>query len=131
MEQPRHVEVQIFADIHGNLVHLFERDCSVQRRHQKIVEIAPALRIPQATREALWADALKFCRAAEYVNAGTVEFLVDEQGRHHFIEVFKYKLKTTSVILRYCCRSTTHCQLRKYVCRTSVRLIHAFKSSTR
>lgn len=87
MEQPRHVEVQVVADVHGNLVHLFERDCSVQRRHQKIVEIAPALGISQATREALWADALKLCKAAKYVNAGTVEFLVDEQGRHYFIEV--------------------------------------------
>lgn len=79
--------MQIIADGKGGMVHLFERDCSVQRRHQKIVEIAPALGIPQETREALWHDAIKICKHAGYKNAGTVEFLVDEEGRHYFIEV--------------------------------------------
>mmetsp|Transcript_33331 Transcript_33331/g.39165 ORF Transcript_33331/g.39165 Transcript_33331/m.39165 type:complete len:1200 (+) Transcript_33331:86-3685(+) len=87
VERPRHVEVQIIADGKGGVVHLFERDCSVQRRHQKMVEIAPALGIPQETREALWSDAIRLCKVCGYKNAGTVEFLVDEQGRHYFIEV--------------------------------------------
>ena len=90
VERPRHVEVQILADGTGagkGVVHLFERDCSVQRRHQKIIEIAPALGVPQSTREALWRDAMKICGECNYKNAGTVEFLVDEIGRHYFIEV--------------------------------------------
>lgn len=68
-------------------MHLFERDCSIQRRHQKIVEIAPAIGIAQETREALWADALKMAKISGYNNAGTVEFLIDELGRHYFMEV--------------------------------------------
>ena len=87
VERPRHVEVQILADAAGEVMHLFERDCSVQRRHQKIVEMAPAQGLPQASREALWADAVKLARASGYVNAGTVEFLVGQDGRHYFIEV--------------------------------------------
>lgn len=87
VEHPRHVEVQILADANGEVMHLFERDCSVQRRHQKVVEMAPAQHLPQATREALWRDAVALAKAAGYRNAGTVEFLVDREGRHYFIEV--------------------------------------------
>jgi acetyl/propionyl-CoA carboxylase alpha subunit/acetyl-CoA carboxylase carboxyltransferase component len=85
--RPRHIEVQVLADRAGALVHLHERDCSVQLRHQKVVEIAPAPALAPRLRERLLADALDLARAAEYVNAGTVEFLVDpEAGRHYFIE---------------------------------------------
>jgi len=87
LEGPKHIEVQVLGDRHGNRVHLFERDCSVQRRHQKVVEIAPAFTLSEATRAALCADALKICAAVDYSNAGTVEFLLDRQGRHYFIEV--------------------------------------------
>src|SRR4051794_37736327 len=84
---PRHIEVQILADGQGNVVHLFERDCSVQRRHQKVVELAPAPNLDPALRERICADAVAFARAIGYVNAGTVEFLVDAAGRHVFIEM--------------------------------------------
>ncbi len=85
--RPRHIEVQILADAHGNVVHLHERDCSVQQRNQKVVEIAPAPGLDPALRARILADATKLARAAEYVNAGTVEFLViPETGEHFFIE---------------------------------------------
>lgn len=84
---PRHIEVQILADAEGNVVHLYERDCSVQRRHQKVVEIAPAPNLDPALRERICADAVAFARHIGYVNAGTVEFLVDERGEHVFIEM--------------------------------------------
>ncbi|MEU6534898.1 pyruvate carboxylase, partial [Streptomyces sp. NPDC047000] len=84
---PRHIEVQILADGAGNVVHLYERDCSVQRRHQKVVEIAPAPNLDPALRERICADAVAFARHIGYVNAGTVEFLVDRDGRHVFIEM--------------------------------------------
>jgi pyruvate carboxylase len=84
---PRHIEVQILADGTGDVVHLFERDCSVQRRHQKVVELAPAPNLDPALRERICADAVAFARAIGYVNAGTVEFLLDRQGRHVFIEM--------------------------------------------
>ncbi|MBW1602024.1 pyruvate carboxylase [Streptomyces sp. JJ66] len=84
---PRHIEVQILADAAGNVVHLYERDCSVQRRHQKVVEIAPAPNLNPALRERICADAVAFARHIGYVNAGTVEFLVDERGNHVFIEM--------------------------------------------
>ncbi|KAA8491876.1 Pyruvate carboxylase 1 [Porphyridium purpureum] len=87
VDRPRHIEIQIFADKSGEVVHLFERDCSVQRRHQKVVEIAPASGISLALREKLWADAVRLTKASGYMNAGTVEFLVDQSGRHYFIEV--------------------------------------------
>src|ERR687883_783934 len=84
---PRHIEVQILADGQGNVVHLFERDCSVQGRHQKVVELAPAPNLDPALRERICADAVAFARAIGYVNAGTVEFLLDREGRHVFIEM--------------------------------------------
>ncbi|HEX3694505.1 MAG TPA: pyruvate carboxylase [Polyangia bacterium] len=85
--RPKHIEVQVLGDNHGNLVHLFERDCSVQRRHQKVVEYAPAWSVSEAIRARLAEDALKVARQVKYTNAGTVEFLVAENGAHYFIEV--------------------------------------------
>ena len=89
--RPRHIEVQILADADGNVVHLFERDCSVQRRHQKVVEIAPAPNLDQSIREALHRDAVAFARSIGYVNAGTVEFLIETEGeragQYAFIEM--------------------------------------------
>jgi pyruvate carboxylase len=88
VRRARHIEVQLLGDRHGGLVHLFERDCSIQRRHQKVVEIAPASNLPDATRQALWTAALAVGRAAGLDNAGTVEFLYDtEAGQFYFIEV--------------------------------------------
>ncbi|KAF9517764.1 hypothetical protein BS47DRAFT_1371222 [Hydnum rufescens UP504] len=87
LERPRHIEVQILADAEGNVVHLFERDCSVQRRHQKVVEVAPATHLPEITRNAILADAIKLAKSVGYRNAGTAEFLVDQAGRHYFIEI--------------------------------------------
>ena len=84
---PQHIEVQILADSQGNVMHLFERDCSLQRRHQKVVEIAPAQHITAEQREQICADAVRFCREINYEGAGTVEFLVDEKGNHVFIEM--------------------------------------------
>ncbi len=86
--QPKHIEVQILADEHGNVMHLGERDCSLQRRYQKVVEYAPAWSVPKETIEALRADAVKIAKHVNYVNAGTVEFLVDgKSGQHYFIEM--------------------------------------------
>lgn len=87
LDKPKHIEVQLLADNYGNVIHLFERDCSVQRRHQKVVEIAPAKNLPKAVRDAILTDAVKLARSANYRNAGTAEFLVDEQNRHYFIEI--------------------------------------------
>jgi pyruvate carboxylase len=87
LERPRHIEVQIIGDSVGNIVHLFERDCSVQRRHQKVVEVAPATHLPEEVRQAIWGDAIKLAKSVNYRNAGTAEFLVDQQGRHYFIEI--------------------------------------------
>ena len=88
IERARHIEVQILADAHGNVLHLHERDCSVQRRHQKIVEVAPAANLPPALRDALCSAAVKLARGAGYVNAGTVEFLLDvDRNEWFFIEV--------------------------------------------
>jgi len=88
---PRHIEVQILADGDGNVIHLFERDCSVQRRHQKVVEIAPAPNLDPKIRDALCRDAVTFAKSLGYVNAGTVEFLVSTEGeragQHVFIEM--------------------------------------------
>jgi acetyl-CoA carboxylase biotin carboxylase subunit len=87
IEQPRHVEVQILADRHGNAVHLWERDCSLQRRHQKLVEESPAPNLPASVREQICQSAVRLVQAAGYQNAGTCEFLVDKQHRFYFIEV--------------------------------------------
>lgn len=75
------------GDAYGNVVHLYERDCSVQRRHQKIVEIAPAPELSQELRDKMTRDAVTLCKAVGYENAGTVEFLLDPHGNHYFIEV--------------------------------------------
>ncbi|KDQ19172.1 hypothetical protein BOTBODRAFT_28656 [Botryobasidium botryosum FD-172 SS1] len=87
LERPRHIEVQLLADGEGNTIHLFERDCSVQRRHQKVVEVAPALHLPEETRQGILQDAIKLAKSVGYRNAGTAEFLVDQMGRYYFIEI--------------------------------------------
>ncbi|MBC7518296.1 MAG: pyruvate carboxylase [Microbacteriaceae bacterium] len=89
--RPRHIEVQILADSTGETVHLFERDCSVQRRHQKVIEIAPAPNLDETIRQSMYCDAIAFAKSIGYVNAGTVEFLLDtageRRGQHVFIEM--------------------------------------------
>ena len=85
--EPKHIEVQILGDQYGNIVHLFERDCSLQRRYQKVVEFAPAWSVPKEVRERLYADAVKIAKHVGYVSAGTIEFLVDKSGNHYFIEM--------------------------------------------
>ena len=87
LDKPKHIEVQLLGDNHGNVVHLYERDCSVQRRHQKVVEIAPAKDLPVETRDSILADAVKLAQSVNYRNAGTAEFLVDQQNRYYFIEI--------------------------------------------
>ena len=87
LEKPKHIEVQILGDSYGNIVHLYERDCSIQRRHQKVVEFTPALSITDEQRTAICSDALKIAGAVKYRSAGTVEFLVDAEGKHYFIEM--------------------------------------------
>ena len=88
LENPKHIEVQILGDKAGNIVHLFERDCSIQRRHQKVIEFTPALCMTDAQREAICADAIKIAKAVDYRSAGTVEFLLDPStGKHYFIEM--------------------------------------------
>ncbi len=87
VENPKHVEVQIMGDKHGNLVHFYERDCSIQRRHQKVIEIAPSLYLTNKKREEICGYALKIAKAVNYVNAGTVEFLMDQEEKFYFIEV--------------------------------------------
>jgi acetyl-CoA carboxylase biotin carboxylase subunit len=87
LERPRHVEVQVFGDAHGTVVHLHERECSIQRRHQKLIEESPAPRLDPATKRGLTEAAIAGARAIRYVNAGTFEFLVDAAGRFYFIEM--------------------------------------------
>jgi acetyl/propionyl-CoA carboxylase alpha subunit len=87
VEDPRHIEVQIFGDHHGNVVHLFERECSIQRRYQKIIEEAPSPAVDDALRKELGSAAMTAARALGYVGAGTVEFVVDSEGRFYFLEV--------------------------------------------
>ena len=84
---PKHIEVQIMGDEHGNVIHLFERDCSIQRRHQKVVEIAPAFSLSEKLRHDICAAAIKLMKNVNYVNAGTVEFLVTPDEKFYFIEV--------------------------------------------
>jgi pyruvate carboxylase len=87
VENPKHIEIQIVADNYGNTVHLFERDCSVQRRYQKVIEFAPSYDLKQEIKDALYSYAIKICKAVDYNNIGTVEFLVDDDGSIYFIEV--------------------------------------------
>lgn len=86
LEKPKHIEVQIMGDTHGNVVHFFERDCSIQRRHQKVIEIAPSISLTPEQRQDVCDMAMKIAKAVDYVNAGTVEFLLDQQGHFYFIE---------------------------------------------
>ena len=87
IENPKHIEIQIVADNFGNIVHLFERDCSVQRRYQKVIEFAPSYALKQKTKDALYEYAINICKAVNYNNIGTVEFLVDDDDSIYFIEV--------------------------------------------
>ena len=87
VERPRHVEVQVIADNHGNVVHLWERDCSTQRRHQKLIEESPSPRLSKETRKAMCDAAVRMVKQAQYTNAGTVEFIVDLEENFYFIEV--------------------------------------------
>jgi acetyl-CoA carboxylase biotin carboxylase subunit len=87
IEHPRHVEVQVIADLHGNAVHLWERDCTMQRRHQKLIEESPAPKLAAETRKAMCEAAVRLVKLANYHNAGTVEFIVDKQGNYYFIEM--------------------------------------------
>ena len=87
IEDPKHLEVQILADQHGNMVHLYERDCSVKRRFQKVMEVAPCISLMQKTKDNLYKYALAICKQVGYQNAGTVEFLVDSEENIYFIEV--------------------------------------------
>lgn len=87
IERPKHIEVQVLGDKYGNIIHMFERDCSIQRRHQKVIEFAPSLILSEKQRQAICEDALKIARHVNYRSAGTVEFLVDAQGNHYFIEM--------------------------------------------
>ncbi|MFP6648384.1 MAG: acetyl-CoA carboxylase biotin carboxylase subunit [Pirellulaceae bacterium] len=87
VEHPRHIEVQILADHHGNVIHLWERECSTQRRHQKLIEESPAINLPDETRQAMCEAAVRLIRNANYTNAGTVEFIVDRNNNFYFIEV--------------------------------------------
>ncbi|EHQ91752.1 pyruvate carboxylase [Desulfosporosinus youngiae] len=87
IEKPKHIEVQVLGDKYGKIVHMFERDCSIQRRHQKVVEFTPAFSISQEIRNNIYQDALKIARAVNYRSAGTLEFLVDNQGNYYFIEM--------------------------------------------
>jgi len=79
LDKPKHIEVQLLGDNYGNVVHLYERDCSVQRRHQKVVELAPAKDLPSEVRDNILADAVRLAKTANYRNAGTAEFLVDQK----------------------------------------------------
>ncbi len=87
LEKPKHIEVQILGDKYGNVVHLYERDCSIQRRHQKLIEFTPSIALSKGKREEICNDALKIAKTVNYENAGTIEFLVDKNGNHYFIEM--------------------------------------------
>jgi len=87
IQKPRHIEVQILADTHGNCIHLWERECSIQKRYQKLIEEAPSPFVDDSLREEMGAAAIRVARAINYTNAGTVEFLVDKDKRYYFMEV--------------------------------------------
>ena len=87
VQQPRHIEIQVLCDTHGNAVHLFERECSIQRRHQKVVEEAPSALLDDSLREAMGQCAIEVARACDYVGAGTIEFLVDASREFFFLEM--------------------------------------------
>lgn len=87
IEGPKHIEIQILGDNYGNIVHLYERDCSIQRRHQKVVEFSPALSLSDEKRKEICDDAIKIAKSVNYRSAGTIEFLVDMHGNHYFIEM--------------------------------------------
>src|SRR5699024_8454885 len=87
LDKPKHIEVQIMGDNYGNIVHLYERDCSIQRRHQKVIEFTPAFSITDEQRQAICDDAVKIVKSINYCSIGTVEFLLDSNGKHYFIEV--------------------------------------------
>lgn len=87
IHKPKHIEVQLLADKFGNIVHLYERDCSIQRRHQKLIEVAPSINIPQGTLEKLYSDSIKIGKLSNLISAATVEFLVEQGGKHYFLEV--------------------------------------------
>ena len=87
LTKPRHIEIQVFADSHGNALHIFERDCSIQRRHQKVIEEAPAFGMTAALRLKMGEAAVAAAKAIGYVGAGTVEFLLDEDGSFYFMEM--------------------------------------------
>ena len=126
LERPRHIEVQLLADAQGNTIHLFERDCSVQRRHQKVVEVAPATHLPEEVRQAILSDAIKLAKSVGYRNAGTAEFLVDQMGRHYFIEInpriqVEHTITGSSVLIsnllkQGCLRSFAPCLNRLLLC---------------
>ena len=87
LRSPKHIEVQVLADMYGNVVHLYDRDCSVQRRHQKVVEYAPAFSVPMETRKIILDSAVKLSKQVGYRSAGTLEFLVDADNHPYFIEM--------------------------------------------
>ena len=87
IEEPKHIEIQVICDKHGNRAHLYERDCSIQRRHQKLIEIAPSLVLDDDRRREMGEVALKLCEAVGYDSAGTLEFLMDRDGRYYFLEM--------------------------------------------
>jgi pyruvate carboxylase len=87
LEHPKHIEVQILGDNYGNIVHLYDRDCSIQRRHQKVIEFTPALVLTEEQRQAICSDAIRIAKSVNYRSAGTVEFLLDSKGDHYFIEM--------------------------------------------
>jgi len=87
VSQPRHIEIQVIGDKHGNIIHLGERECSIQRRHQKVIEEAPSLFLDEKTRAAMGAQAVALAKAVGYDSAGTVEFIVDGQKNFYFLEM--------------------------------------------
>ena len=89
IEAPKHIEVQVLGDMFGNVIHLYERDCSMQRKNQKILEEAPCHILEKDIREKLIEDAVKICNHLKYYSAGTIEFLVDKSGNYYFIQEFR------------------------------------------